>query len=100
MTGEKGFTLLEVLIALLILSVSLTVILDIQSNQIGRIYQQYNKLAALWYYKKITAGLSVDDRYTIKTIKKDLPYGIKEVESKIIDRKTGEIHLIYRTYER
>ncbi|WP_456392898.1 type IV pilus modification PilV family protein [Persephonella sp.] len=100
MAGERGFTLLEVLVALVILSVSVTVILNIQSNQIGRIHQQYNRLDALLYYKKVLAGLPAGDRYTIKTTKKDLPYGIKEVENKITDRKTGEVHLIYRTYEK
>lgn len=99
--NEKGFTLLEVLVAVVILAVSLSVLLDIQSNYIKRVDTDFQRLEALDFFKKNFYGLSIqNDKFSIKTEKQMLPYNIKEVENKIINKKTGKEILEITTYEK
>ncbi|WP_457643153.1 prepilin-type N-terminal cleavage/methylation domain-containing protein [Persephonella sp.] len=100
MKSEEGFTLLEVLVAVVILAVSLTVLLQVKTNQIRQIADQFERLDALQFYKKKSAGLPVEDRFILKIEKTDLLYGIKEVNNIIINRKTGKTVLNFRSYER
>ncbi len=99
--NSKGFTLLEVLVAVVILAVSLTALLNIQSNYIDRVHQDFQRLEALKFFKKHFYGLKVsDDRFLIKTKKETLPYSIKQVSNIILFRKTGKKVLTVITYEK
>jgi general secretion pathway protein I len=54
-TGEKGFTLLEILVALAILSVSLATLLGIFSMSLDRARQSENEMAARVFAQSLIA---------------------------------------------
>ncbi len=98
---SRGFTLLEVVVAIVILAVSLTVLLDIQSGYISRVDDAFKRIKALEFFKKHFYGLEVsNDNFFIKTEKENLPFGIKEVRNEILDKKTEKEVLQITTYEK
>ncbi len=99
--NEDGFTLLEVLVAVVILATALVVLLDIQSNYIKRIDTDYQKLEALEFFKRDFYGMGKEEgKFIVKTEKETLPFDIKQVKNKIIDKNTGKEILTIITYER
>ena len=96
----KGFTLLEVLIAILIFAISITILLEIESNYIRWINRNNLELEALQFFKKYNFGYEpyLDEKFTIEKEVKDRKEGFKEIKNKIIYRKTGETILIIKTY--
>lgn len=98
---NRGFTLLEVLIAVVILAVSLTVLIDIQSRYISRVNQSLERLEALDFFKRDFYRIGKKtEKFIIKTQRKDLPFGIKEVKNIIFDKKTNKDVLVITTYEK
>ena len=98
---QEGFTLLEVLIAMVILATALSVLIEIQSNYISRVNQSFERLEALNFFKKDFYRLPKEnERFSIKVQKEDLPFGIKQVKNIIIDRKTQKEILVITTYEK
>ncbi len=98
---QEGFTLLEVLVAIVILAVSLTVLIDVQSRYISRVSQSYERLEALDFFKRDFYRMrKKTDRFSIKVQKETLPFGIKEVRNIIFDKKTQKEVLVITTYEK
>jgi len=98
MNSQKGFTLLEVLVALVILSISLTVLLQIQTGQIKEISRSFKRIEALKYYKKLTSGVPVEKKFVIKVKKIEMPYGFKEVRNEIFEGDKPV--LVFYSYEK
>ncbi len=57
-SSNRGFTLLEVLVALVIFSIVFTFLLELESNHIKRVYNNFEKLKALQFFKKKELGLN------------------------------------------
>lgn len=98
--NEEGFTLLEVLVAIVILVVSLSVLIDIQSNYIKRTEEDLIKLQAINFFKKHYYGIKPEGDFSIKVEKESLPFGVYEIKNKIYDKKTEKEILEIITYEK
>ena len=61
-SGKGGFTLLEVVVALVILAVSFTVLLQIQGRYISLNSQDFEKLRALKYMKEYIYNIPVKEK--------------------------------------
>ncbi len=98
----KGFTLLEVLISILIFAISITILLEIESNYIRWINRNNLELKAIQFFKKYNFGYApyLDENFTIKREIINREEGFKEIKNKIIYRKTGETVLVITTYQK
>ena len=100
-TNKKGFTLLEVLVAIVILAFSFAILLKYQTTHIKNISLNFQKLEALKFFKIYYYGLKVDsNRFSIKKSIKYLPYNLRQVDNIILDRDTTKPILTITTYER
>jgi prepilin-type N-terminal cleavage/methylation domain-containing protein len=98
---NKGFTLLEIVIAITIFSISVILLLEIEARNIKYIDNSLKEIEALKFFQKHYLGIqSQDDRYSIKTEKKEIVPEIKEVKNKIIDRREKREILEIITYEK
>jgi prepilin-type N-terminal cleavage/methylation domain-containing protein len=97
---NKGFTLLEVLIGIVIFSVVFTVLIRIQSENISGVYNSIRKVKALNFFKEKYYNIkSESPDFRIEKKQKDTVFGLKEINYTIIDRKTKKPILDLKTYE-
>jgi len=98
---KNGFTLLEVVIAITIFSISVLLLLEIESNNIRHIENSFKRLKALSFFQQYILRIKTQsDEYLIETEKKHILPQVKEVKNKIIDRNDKKEVLEIITYEK
>jgi len=99
--GNKGFTLLEIVIAITIFSIAVILLLEMESNNIRYIDNSLKEIEALKFFQKQNLGIQTQSKdFMIKTEKKEILPNIKEVKNKVIDRHTDEKIIEIITYEK
>ncbi len=97
-SSSKGFTLLEVLVALVIFSIVFTFLLELESNHIRKVYNNFEKLKALQFFKKKELGLNTaESSFRIESRKSLFDTFI--VKENIIFNSKGEEILKINTYK-
>lgn len=102
---NKGFTLLEVVVAITIFLVAFSVLIKMQVNNISKIKESFLRLDALEYAKVYREGLSnkselkTINEFEIKESSKTIDFGVKEVNIQVIEKSTGKTILTLKTYE-
>jgi len=86
-TSSKGFTLLEVVVALVIFAVSITVIINIQTNHITKIAENLEKVRALNYLKEYVYNIPVKEskkEFKIEEKKKPYEFDLNKITYQVI----------------
>lgn len=97
---NKGFTLLEVLVGIVIFSIAFTVLIKIQSENISGIYNSIKKTKALNFFNESYYNIKKENpEFTIHQESKDTVFGLKEIDYTVLDKKTGKPILKLRVYE-
>lgn len=102
---NKGFTLLEVVVAITIFLVAFSVLVKMQVNNISKIEESFLRLDALEYAKVYREGLvnksefKTINEFEIKESSKTIDFGVKEVTIQVIKKFTGKIILTLKIYE-
>lgn len=102
---NKGFTLLEVVVAITIFLVAFSVLIKMQVNNIHKIEESFLRLYALEYAKVYREGLTnkselkTINEFEIKESSKTIDFGVKEVNVQVIEKSTGKTILTLKTYE-
>ncbi len=96
--SSGGFTLLEVLIALVIFSIVFTFLLELESNHIRKVYNNFEKLKALQFFKKKELGLNTaESKFKVESRKYIFDSFI--VNENVIFNSKGEELLRINTYK-
>jgi len=99
---RKGFTLLEVVVAVAVLAVGASALLYVASNSVNRVYQSESRIRALQLIKRKIYGIDVNgtlDDFTIEEKEKSLDLGVKE-KTFIVKNKNGKDVLTFYYYEK
>ena len=95
--NSKGFTLLEVLVALVLFSVVFTVLIELETNHIKRVYKNYEKLKALQFFQKNEMGFNpVDTEFKVE--RKSSRYDNFIIEENVILNRENEEVLTIKNY--
>lgn len=103
---NKGFTLLEVVVAITIFLVAFSVLIKMQVNNIHKIEENLLKINALEYAKIYFYGLTNKseikplNEFEVKETTKTIDFGIREINIQVIEKSTGETILNLKTYEK
>ena len=95
---NKGFTLLEVLVAIVIFSIVFILLIELESNHIKRFSQNLQKLEALQFFKIKKLGISTDEE-KFKIEKRSSYFGNLIISENIISDKNGKEVLTINTYK-
>jgi prepilin-type N-terminal cleavage/methylation domain-containing protein len=97
---ERGFSLLEIVIAITIFASSVILLLEIEANHIKKMERSFKEIEALKFFQEHTLRLKVlDDRFEIKTEKRYILPTVREIRNIVIDRKKNEPVIEIITYE-
>ncbi|SNR80468.1 prepilin-type N-terminal cleavage/methylation domain-containing protein [Desulfurobacterium atlanticum] len=99
---EKGFTLLEVVVAVAVLAVGASVLLYVASNSTNRVYQSESRISALQLIKRKVYDIDANgtlNGFTIEEKDKTFDLGVKERKF-IVKDKNGKEVLTFYYYEK
>ena len=96
--NSKGFTLLEVLVTLVLFSTVFTLLIELESNHIKRVYKNIEKLKALEYWQEYKAGLNPMET-NFKMEKRSFTYDNFIVNEEVILNKNNEEVLTIHSYK-